>query len=156
MRRYLKKRYADQIRKLVSYMGGKCEKCGSKKYLEFDHINPKTKSFTITSFWNPSQTEKVLKELKKCQLLCFNCHKLKSAKESSKRQMNTFRHGTIYGWMRRRCNCDACFLAKRLWHEKRNLERRKRDAPYVPHDPVRVAQQARGNRLKNDKVSVRI
>ena len=156
MLRYMKKRYATQIRKYISYMGGKCVKCGSKKRLQFDHIDPKTREFKITDLWSPCHVEKVLKELKKCQLLCFDCHVAKSAKEFSEQRMNTYHHGTIYAWMKRRCDCDTCFLAKRIWYDKRNSLRRKRLLPYASHDPVRVAQQARGDRLKSGKVSVRI
>lgn len=52
-------------------------KCGSTENLEFDHIDPKTKSFTITS--RPTASEdKMSKELAKCQLLCHTCHENKT------------------------------------------------------------------------------
>lgn len=67
-----------QIKKMsVAYLGGKCEKCGYKKFvevLEFHHKDPSVKSFTIASSQHIGW-EKIRKELDKCQLLCSNCHK---------------------------------------------------------------------------------
>lgn len=36
-----------------------------------------------------------------------------------------WRHGTMYGWMKKKCSCDPCTTAKRSWHEARNASRRK-------------------------------
>ena len=33
-------------------------------------------------------------------------------------------HGTIYGWMRKKCKCAECTDAKRAWHDARNARRR--------------------------------
>ena len=38
-----------------------------------------------------------------------------------------WKHGTIYAWMRKKCDCAVCFKAKRAWHEERNAKRRKRN-----------------------------
>lgn len=67
----LKKAVADSF-------GGKCSRCGYNEYsgaLEFHHINPEEKDFLINhvSF---SNVETLKKELKKCELLCSNCHKV--------------------------------------------------------------------------------
>jgi hypothetical protein len=55
-----------------------CEKCGYNKCaraLHFHHINPKTKKFTISKAATRSMSkENIEKELKKCILLCANCH----------------------------------------------------------------------------------
>lgn len=65
--------------KCVDYLGGKCIKCGYNKSLyglTFHHKNPKKKINTVAvmiqnlSFKN----KKLIKELNKCELLCFNCH----------------------------------------------------------------------------------
>lgn len=62
--------------KLVAYKGGKCQICGYSKCieaLEFHHVNPNSKSFTISS---KSKSFEVLKnEVDKCILVCSNCHK---------------------------------------------------------------------------------
>ena len=62
--------------KAVDFLGGKCKECGYKKSLSaltFHHRNPKEKEFEI-GFIKDHSWKKVLRELKKCDLLCFNCH----------------------------------------------------------------------------------
>jgi hypothetical protein len=60
-------------------MGGKCISCGCKDNLEFDHIDPSTKSFNISSGYNKTKKE-LFEELSKCQLLCNKCHLEKTKK----------------------------------------------------------------------------
>jgi len=48
-----------------------------------------------------------------------------------------FRHGTMYGWMKKRCQCETCSMAKRSWHDARNERRRLKEGegargPYRP------------------------
>lgn len=38
-------------------------------------------------------------------------------------------HGTMYGWMRKRCACEACAVAKSTWQAQRNAARRKSASP---------------------------
>lgn len=60
---------------LIEYKGGKCEICGYNKCvaaLSFHHINPIEKEFTISSY--TGSFEKLKEEIKKCSLLCQNCH----------------------------------------------------------------------------------
>lgn len=64
--------------KAIIYKGGKCCICGYNKYngaLDFHHIDPNEKSFTIGSYGHCRAWKKVQKELDKCILLCSNCHK---------------------------------------------------------------------------------
>ncbi len=62
----------------VESMGGKCYICGYSKCvnaLEFHHLDPKEKDFGISSTRaNPKSWDKIVDELKKCILLCSNCH----------------------------------------------------------------------------------
>lgn len=61
----------------VEYKGGKCEKCGYDKCisaLEFHHLDPSEKEFTITQGYIKSW-EKTKIELDKCILVCSNCHR---------------------------------------------------------------------------------
>ena len=61
---------------LVEYKGGKCQCCGYSRCieaLEFHHLNPNIKSFTISG---KSKSFNSLKsEVDKCILVCSNCHK---------------------------------------------------------------------------------
>lgn len=75
---------------LIEKLGGKCVKCGCTERLEFDHIDPSTKSFNISAGYHKSK-EVLQEELAKCQLLCNKCH-IEKSKEDSK-----FRPKTING-----------------------------------------------------------
>lgn len=71
-----KKSLLKRKQKAVDFLGGKCKKCGYKKTivaLTFHHRDPSEKEFEIGKIKDHAW-EKVLKELKKCDLLCFNCH----------------------------------------------------------------------------------
>lgn len=72
---------------LVERLGGKCVKCGTTHLLEFDHIDPLKKSFTIASKIT-APIEVLYEEVDKCQLLCRYCHY-----EKTKRQ---WLDGTMY------------------------------------------------------------
>lgn len=61
-----------------------CAHCGitDRDVLEFDHIDPKTKELSIAVIINSRIAWDIAeKELAKCQLLCANCHKKKTAKD---------------------------------------------------------------------------
>lgn len=67
------KRKAD----LVYIMGGKCSLCGYDKCqqaLEFHHIDKSTKKYGLSS-GNCRSWEEDIEEVKKCALVCSNCHK---------------------------------------------------------------------------------
>jgi predicted transcriptional regulator len=62
----------------IDYKGGCCEKCGYNKYngaLEFHHLDPTQKDFTIAHLKLTSFNETIKKELDKCILVCANCHR---------------------------------------------------------------------------------
>lgn len=63
--------------RLVFAAGGKCQCCGYDKCisaLEFHHINPNEKDFTIAKNTNKAWNL-VKEEIKKCLLVCANCHR---------------------------------------------------------------------------------
>tara|TARA_B100000085_G_scaffold264926_1_gene272253 strand:+ start:375 stop:770 length:396 start_codon:yes stop_codon:yes gene_type:complete len=80
-RNHKKKRYYERLSESMEKLGGKCVKCGATERLEFDHIDPKNKSFCITSRLLMGDREKFQEELDKCQLLCYDCH-LEKTKQS--------------------------------------------------------------------------
>ncbi|MHA2279813.1 MAG: hypothetical protein ACXAC5_02895 [Promethearchaeota archaeon] len=63
--------------KLLKLKGGKCEKCGYDKDIPgsfvFHHREPKKKDFGIGQYAKLNW-QKILAEVKKCDLLCQNCH----------------------------------------------------------------------------------
>lgn len=65
--------------KLVTCMGSKCQICGynkSQNALEFHHIDPNEKDFSLSSTRaNPKTWSSITEELQKCILLCSNCHR---------------------------------------------------------------------------------
>lgn len=71
--------------KAVEYLGGSCSDCGYNKCiaaLDFHHINPNTKDSDIKSL-GQRKWESILKEIKKCKLLCSNCHREHHWKEKN-------------------------------------------------------------------------
>ena len=56
-------------------MGGKCVICGYNKCpasLDFHHINPEEKEFGVSG--NNYSKSRIDNEIKKCILVCKNCH----------------------------------------------------------------------------------
>ena len=64
--------------KIKDYLGGKCVGCGTTENLQFDHIDRHQKKFTISTNVNMAW-DKLTEEADKCQLLCKECHKKKTA-----------------------------------------------------------------------------
>lgn len=75
--------YVDKSRKkkrnsLIELFGGTCQSCGYDKCagaLEFHHVDENEKSFELSI---PNMTrgwKTLLKEAKKCVLVCSNCHR---------------------------------------------------------------------------------
>jgi 5-methylcytosine-specific restriction endonuclease McrA len=62
---------------LVEEAGGRCRVCGydrSVAALEFHHLVPAEKSFSLSHRGVARSLEKARAEAKKCALLCANCH----------------------------------------------------------------------------------
>lgn len=68
-------KYKAMKKRAIEMMGGKCQLCGYNRCLdalEFHHIDPSQKEFSICDYVS---FERFLKEIEKCQLLCANCHR---------------------------------------------------------------------------------
>lgn len=87
----------------VDYMGGKCVSCGTKERLEFDHVDRSTKVFEPRMLWS-RKIETIIEELMKCQLLCHECHKLKTSMENTK----VHEHGSYTLYKTYKCRCQLC------------------------------------------------
>ena len=78
----------------------------STKNLQFDHKNPKIKEFRISSKIDAPEIT-LIKEVKKCILLCDKCHREKT-KASWDFGVNKPKHGTIWFYKSRGCRCKKC------------------------------------------------
>ncbi len=79
---YLKRAVAKRRKKIrllaIQSLGGQCNICGYGRCyeaLDFHHRNSKTKEFGISQDGLTRSWKRVKKELKKCILLCANCHR---------------------------------------------------------------------------------
>lgn len=65
--------------RMIDSMGGKCQLCGYSRCndsLEFHHLNPNQKDLSFGGIRaNIVSWAKIVIELRKCILLCSNCHK---------------------------------------------------------------------------------
>lgn len=70
-------------RKLVEAHGGKCLDCNLEFpyfIFEFDHRDPAQKSFAVTGKGTIAYARQ-LEESMKCDLLCPNCHRMRTHKQ---------------------------------------------------------------------------
>ena len=75
---YVKDRRRKVKELLVNYKGGKCEICGYDKCLgalDFHHLDPNEKEFSISSSNIYKNIDKLKEEVDKCILVCANCHR---------------------------------------------------------------------------------
>lgn len=116
-------RYKKKIAEMKEILGNKCAVCGATdKSLDFDHINPKSKSFTICDEWSKNGDD-LQNELVKCQLLCVDCHNDKTLKQKSFQKVKEQNlHGTLSCY--RYCKCDICRKAKADYMREYGKKRR--------------------------------
>lgn len=81
-REYLIKAVAKRRKKIremaITYLGGKCCLCGYDRCsaaLDFHHIDEGTKKFGLSQSGMTRSWDKTKRELKKCILVCANCHR---------------------------------------------------------------------------------
>jgi hypothetical protein len=61
----------------IAYKGGVCVECEKMPHpasMEFHHLDPSGKDFSISNSRTKTLNEKVKEELDKCILVCRNCH----------------------------------------------------------------------------------
>ena len=64
----------------------RCQKCGEDHPATFDfhHVNPEEKENDLSTLINSGLFAKAHKELKKCIVLCSNCHRIHHYEENLK------------------------------------------------------------------------
>jgi hypothetical protein len=97
----------------VAFLGGVCVFCGALEDLEFDHIDESDKSFNVSCRWSSNN---FYEELSKCQLLCHECHLLKTLKN-----LPVIPHGT-WGMVKRKCKCEVCHDFCYAYHKARKAK----------------------------------
>jgi hypothetical protein len=62
-------------------LGDECVRCGERDpvVLDFDHIDPETKDFSLSAAFRVLSWKRILEEVRKCQILCANDHRRKTA-----------------------------------------------------------------------------
>ncbi len=76
-KKHRKIRRAEGLLRFKQEAGGKCQICGYNKCLaalHFHHKNPAEKRHTISQDIDYISTELIREEVKKCMLVCANCH----------------------------------------------------------------------------------
>ena len=79
----------------IKYMGGKCAKCGwqgNQAAFQFHHTNSDKKDFILDNVANKNW-DVIKNELKKCILLCANCH---AVTHSTKNEHNFLKEALNY------------------------------------------------------------
>ena len=123
--------WRERRRKLAyEKLGGKCAKCGEVGGLEFDHIDPTTKMYSIAAIWTASKTI-FESEITKCQLLCIDCHKNKTASERP--PSSPPKHGELDTYIKHKCRCQPCVDRYKRYIKKRRdrLRLRKKTGEFV-------------------------
>ncbi len=80
-----KRRRTEIVKKLVQYFKTHpCIECGEGNplVLEFDHLDPGTKTSSVSTLTRGEYSwDRVLEEIKKCRVLCANCHRVRTARQ---------------------------------------------------------------------------
>jgi len=108
----------------IAYLGGVCVVCGSTEDLEIDHIDESQKEFSVSTYWGTSDKESLQREIDKCQLLCYT-HHLEKSIEYRRKIAPPYKHGTMYSCYKRKCVCEICEAAKKVFGERKNAKRSK-------------------------------
>lgn len=106
----------------LELLGGKCCMCGYDKCvraLDFHHINPKEKEFSVSADGSTRSWKRIEKELQKCIILCKNCHSITPVHKERK-ETNCVKICAIHGETQfylyktkergNRTICRKCFL----------------------------------------------
>ena len=85
-----KERFANNFSQVIAFFEKRdnhkgCIGCGTYERLELDHINQEDKEFDPRPRMEcKTMTERQWKEIEKCQLLCYDCHREKTGEQFRK------------------------------------------------------------------------
>lgn len=101
------------------FQGKACVKCNATSDLQLDHINPAEK--IDHNIWSWSEESRNA-EIKKCQILCKECHKRKTKDDLRKMFSKPIEHGTATAYEHKGCRCELCRDARGKARKKRKLK----------------------------------
>ena len=103
--------YHKRRAQMIDYLGGACVVCGATQNLHFDHVDPRQKTFSVSSNWSIAWV-RLSVELDKCQLLCPPHHDEKSKSggdyQGGQNRWPEIKHGTVWAYSKYKCRCDEC------------------------------------------------
>ncbi len=73
--------WRDQAKLLAELRNVPCADCGGrfpKAAMDFDHRDPATKKYTVSRMLLRTTTEEILREAAKCDVVCANCHRMRT------------------------------------------------------------------------------
>lgn len=84
---YYRQKAAEQRKRILAFVesrkqGKSCTTCGfsDSRCLQFHHLDPNEKELEIAVLAHQGSMKKLIYELKKCIILCANCHRKLHAK----------------------------------------------------------------------------
>lgn len=89
-RKYDEKHYNESKKIMHNLKINGCAICGYNKCdaaLNFHHVNPKDKKFSLMIASMNRSNKNILEEINKCILMCCNCHKEIHTKEKIEKEM---------------------------------------------------------------------
>lgn len=131
---------------LKELLGGQCVGCGTESNLEFDHVMSEDKSFEIAGNRIELGLERMLVELQKCQLLCSDCHKAKTATDVAVNE-----HGVPSMYSNKGCRCERCRLA---WNKYTRKHARKYYYAHLDTERPKRREYARAYRAVKSTIMV--
>jgi hypothetical protein len=87
-----KKRTEDHRKKIQALKDAPCLDCGGRFHfvvMDFDHRDPLQKKFQISTMLGTRSWATIETEIAKCDLVCSNCHRLRTAR-------NFYRHSGLF------------------------------------------------------------
>ena len=81
--KYIRDRRTTRRQQAIALLGRKCFDCGASfpdhpEVYDFDHARG-TKEHNVSHLFTTSSWTKIATELKKCDLVCSNCHRIRTA-----------------------------------------------------------------------------
>lgn len=82
-KKYHRDRRTTRRKQAIVLLGGRCLDCGDSfpdhpEIYDFDHARG-TKKHNVSHLFTASSWKKIAEELKKCDLVCSNCHRVRTA-----------------------------------------------------------------------------